>query len=74
MHTSAVIGGEGVRAEGPAQIGGVAGRHEGCRIHIFTTKNAYLTFFIEKLRQNRQAGRRAVWARILEGKKDYRNR
>ena len=40
-HVSAVIGDEGVRAESPAQIGGLAGRHEGCRIHIFTTKNAH---------------------------------
>ena len=73
-HVSAVIGGEGVRAESPAQIGGLAGRHEGCRIHIFTTKHVYLKFSIKKLRQNRQAGRRAVWARILRGKKVYRNR
>ena len=73
-HVSEVIGGEGVRAESSAQIAGLAGRHKGCRIHIFTTKNAYLTFSIEELRQNRQAGRRAVWARILEGKKAYRNR
>ena len=47
-HVSAVIGDEGVRAESPAQIGGLAGRHESCRIHIFTTKNAYLTFLSRK--------------------------
>ena len=29
------------------RLGGLAGRHEGCRIHIFTTKNAHGAHLVE---------------------------
>ena len=49
-------------------------RPAGRRTHVFTTKNAYSMFFVEKVRRNWQACRRAVRPRILETEKGYMDR
>ena len=72
MHTSAVIGGEGVRAEGPAQTWRAGGQARALQnTHIYDEKYIF-DVFSREVSQNRQAGRRAVLARILEGEKAYR--